>query len=56
MARIVLVLAAVVLISGCSAGGRFVGFNNCSADGSTVVVEYPNKAGSYDGLNNGPCK
>ena len=56
MARALVILIAAGLVASCSGGGRFAGFNNCSADGSTVLVEYPNKAGSYDGVNNGPCK
>ena len=55
MTRALLLLIALGLLSGCG-GGRFAGFNNCSADGSTVWFEYPNAQGSYDGLNNGPCK
>jgi hypothetical protein len=54
MPRILIVLVALAALSGCS--GRFAGFNNCSADGSLVMFEYPNSQGSYEGLNNGPCK
>ena len=54
MSRIVITLIALAVLSGCS--GRFAGFNNCSADGSYVMFEYPNSKGSYDGLNNGPCR
>jgi hypothetical protein len=54
MSRTILVLATVALLSAC--GGRYAGFDNCSADGSVVVTEYPNAAGTYEGLNNGPCK
>ncbi len=50
--RTALLLAAALLLAGC--GGRFAGFNNCSADGSPVWFEYPNSQGSYEGLNNGP--
>ena len=48
----------IALVAGALAActGRFAGFNNCSADGSVVWFEYPNKAGSYEGLSNGPCK
>jgi hypothetical protein len=56
MARALFLIVTIALVAGCSGGGRFAGFNNCSADGSTVMVEYPNQAGTYDGLNNGPCK
>jgi len=52
----IIVLASLALLAGCAGGGRFAGFNNCSADGSVVLTEYPNSAGIYDGLNNGPCK
>ena len=52
----IIVLATLALLGGCAGGGRYAGFNNCSADGSVVVTEYPNSAGSYAGLNNGPCK
>jgi len=54
MLRAVLLVFALGLLSGC--GGRFAGLNNCSADGSVVLFEYPNAQGSYEGLNNGPCK
>jgi hypothetical protein len=54
MSRTLLLIVTLALLSGC--GGRYAGFNNCSADGSSVVREYPNSAGSYEGLNNGPCK
>lgn len=53
MIRTLIVLVAVGLLSAC--GGRFAGLNNCSADGSVVLIEYPDKDGSYEGLNNGPC-
>ena len=39
----------VVMLSGCS--GRFVGFLECSPGGSPVWWEYPNGAGSFDGIN-----
>jgi hypothetical protein len=55
MMRAAFVIIALGLLAGCS-GGRWAGFNNCSADGSVVWYEYPNAQGSYDGLNNGPCK
>ncbi len=51
-----IVLATLVVLCGCSGGGRYAGLDNCSADGSVVLTEYPNSAGSYAGLNNGPCK
>jgi hypothetical protein len=54
MTRAILILATLALLSAC--GGRYAGFDNCSADGSVVVTEYPNDVGSYEGLNNGPCK
>jgi hypothetical protein len=56
MTRIVLIMLAVGMLSGCGAGARFVGFGNCSADGSVVWFEYPNSKGEYEGLNNAPCK
>jgi hypothetical protein len=48
----------IALVAGAlgACSGRFAGFNNCSADGSVVLFEHPNKAGNYEGLNNGPCK
>ena len=55
MLKAILVLATMAVLSGCS-GGRFAGFNTCSADGSVVLYEYPNANGSYDTLNTGPCK
>jgi hypothetical protein len=55
MIRNVLVLCALLALAACG-NSRFVGFNNCSADGSPVWFEYPNEQGSYEGLNNGPCK
>jgi hypothetical protein len=42
--------------SGTPYGRRFAGLNTCSADGSVVLFEYANSQGSYDGLDNGPCK
>ena len=54
MLRIATLCLALLALSAC--GGRFAGTNNCSADGSTVWFEYPNAQGSYEGLNNGPCK
>jgi hypothetical protein len=54
MPRTILFILTLALLSSC--GGRYAGFDNCSADGSAVVMEYPNSAGSYDGLNNGPCQ
>ncbi|HEY4134636.1 MAG TPA: hypothetical protein VGO34_05425 [Alphaproteobacteria bacterium] len=56
MTRAMIVLIPMLLLSACSSGGRWAGFNNCSADGSVVMVEYPNAQGNYDTLNNGPCK
>ena len=53
--RTSLVLLPLALLTACG-GGRFAGFNNCSADGSPVLIEYPNEQGHYDTLNNGPCK
>jgi hypothetical protein len=53
MFRTIIVLVTLALLSGCA--GRFAGLNNCSADGSVVLREYPSSTGSYDGLNNGPC-
>ena len=53
--RTSLVLLPLVLLTACGSG-RFAGFNNCSADGSAVLIEYPNENGNYDTLNNGPCK
>lgn len=55
MTRLVLVLAVLLTLSACG-NGRWMGFNNCSADGSPVWFEYPDSSGSYEGLNNGPCK
>jgi hypothetical protein len=54
MSRAIIVLATLVLLSAC--GGRSTGLNNCSADGSVVLSEYPNSVGNYEGLNNAPCK
>jgi hypothetical protein len=54
MSRTIIVIMTLTLLSACS--GRYAGFDNCSADGSAVVMEYPNSTGTYDGLNNGPCK
>ncbi len=51
----IIVLFAIAVLSGC-AGGRYAGLDNCSADGSVVLTEYPNSSGSYAGLNNAPCK
>lgn len=53
LVRTLIVILAVGVLSAC--GGRFAGFDNCSADGSVVWYEYPNSDGTYDGLNNGPC-
>lgn len=55
MIRSAIVLVPILLLTACG-GGRFAGFNNCSADGSPVLFEYPNAQGNYDTLNNGPCK
>ena len=55
MSRTIILVITLALLSSCG-GGRYAGFDNCSADGSPVVMEYPNSAGSYDGLNNGPCQ
>lgn len=55
MIRASIVLLPMVLLTACG-GGRFAGFNNCSADGSPVLIEYPNAEGNYDTLSNGPCK
>jgi len=53
MTKNIVALAMVAaLLAGC--GGRFAGFGNCSSDGSVVWWEYPNSAGSYEGLNNSP--
>jgi hypothetical protein len=54
MSRTILVVITLALLSGCA--GRYAGFDNCAPDGSPVVMEYPNSTGSYEGLNNGPCK
>jgi hypothetical protein len=57
MLKHIVVFAALALfLTACE--GRFVGFGNCSADGSVVWFEKPNAAGSYEGLNNNPqnCK
>jgi hypothetical protein len=56
LVRTAVILGALLMLSACSSGGRWAGFNNCSADGSPVLVEYPNAQGNYDTLNNGPCK
>ncbi|HUB97316.1 MAG TPA: hypothetical protein VL993_15445 [Stellaceae bacterium] len=56
MLRKIIVLATLAMLCGCSGAGRYAGLNNCSADGSVVLREYPNSTGSYAGLNNGPCK
>ena len=55
MFRTILLLATLALLGACS-GGRYAGFDNCSADGSVVTYEYPNSVGNYEGLNNAPCK
>jgi hypothetical protein len=39
----------LAMLSGCS--GRFVGLLECSQGGSPVWWEYPNTAGSFDGIN-----
>jgi hypothetical protein len=53
---VVLPLFAVgvtLALSACAPeGGRYIGMNKCSADGSVVWYEYPNAQGSYEGLNN----
>jgi len=54
MSRTLILLLTLTLLAGC--GGRFAGFNNCSADGSTVWTEYPNSMGNYEGLNKAPCQ
>ena len=56
MHRTIIVLAALALLSGCADGARFAGFDNCSADGSVVWMEYPNSSGTYASANNAPCK
>ncbi|MBX6367125.1 MAG: hypothetical protein IRZ04_04045 [Rhodospirillales bacterium] len=50
--HIAAVAALAVLLTACE--GRFVGFDNCSADGSVVWWEMPNSRGSYEGLDNNP--
>lgn len=46
------VLAGVLMMAGCAApgGGQYVGLNQCAADGSVVMWEYPNSDGSYKGI------
>lgn len=55
MLRAMILVVPLVLLGACG-GARFAGFNNCSADGSAVLFEYPNSQGRYDTANNGPCK
>ena len=55
MIRKVLILSALLALAACG-NSRYVGTNACSADGSPVWFEYPNEQGSFEGLNNGPCK
>ena len=47
--KILSVAFLALLLSGC--GGRFVGFTECAKDGSAVWWEYPNSAGSLDGID-----
>jgi hypothetical protein len=57
LVRTAMILGSLLMLAACSAGGgRWAGFDNCSADGSPVLIEYPNAQGNYDTLNNGPCK
>jgi len=56
LVRTAVILGSLLMLSACADGGRWAGFNNCSADGSPVLIEYPNAQGHYDTLNNGPCK
>lgn len=56
LVRSAVILGSLLMLSACADGGRWAGFNNCSADGSPVLIEYPNAQGHYDTLNNGPCK
>jgi hypothetical protein len=48
--KICMLAALLAMLASCS--GRFAGFGNCSADGSPVWYEYPNSAGSFDGIDN----
>jgi hypothetical protein len=50
--RVLITLFACLILAGCADGSRFVGPLTCSTDGSVVWWEYPNKSGSFDGLNN----
>lgn len=56
LVRTAVIFGSLLMLSACADGGRWAGFNNCSADGSPVMIEYPNAQGHYDTLNNGPCK
>ncbi len=40
-------------VSACAGpGGRYIGTDKCSKDGSAVWFEYPNAQGSFDGVDN----
>jgi hypothetical protein len=52
MLGISIALVACTTLVGCADGGRFAGLQSCSGDGSVVWWEYPNKAGTYEGINN----
>ena len=41
--------AALLLAAGCAEESRFVGFNKCAPDGSSVWFQVPNVNGTYDG-------
>jgi hypothetical protein len=46
--KLVSAVLLLAVLSGCS--GRFVGFTECALDKSPVWWEYPNSAGSFDGI------
>ena len=48
--KLLSVVLLVAFLCGCSSG-RFVGFTECATDHSPVWWEYPNAAGTYDGLS-----
>lgn len=48
-----LAVGLALALSACAGpGGRFIGTDKCSKDGSVVWYEYPNAKGEYDGADN----